>query len=89
VLHHRARQGARHHRPAQEAKLCQAIAEVPARVAEVLNHDEALQGLARKLVKARDVLFLGRGSSYPIALEGALKLKEISYIQPRATPPAR
>jgi glucosamine--fructose-6-phosphate aminotransferase (isomerizing) len=65
---------------AQEAKLCQAIAEVPARVAEVLNHDEALQGLARKLVKARDVLFLGRGSSYPIALEGALKLKEISYI---------
>jgi glucosamine--fructose-6-phosphate aminotransferase (isomerizing) len=65
---------------AAEARLCQAIAEVPAQVAEVLRHNEAIQALARNLVKARDVLFLGRGASYPIALEGALKLKEISYI---------
>jgi glucosamine--fructose-6-phosphate aminotransferase (isomerizing) len=65
---------------AAEARLCQAIAAVPAQVAEVLNHDQAIAALARKLVEARDVLFLGRGASYPIALEGALKLKEISYI---------
>jgi glucosamine--fructose-6-phosphate aminotransferase (isomerizing) len=65
---------------AGEARLCQALAEVPARAAEVLNHDGTIRTLALKMVKARDVLFLGRGSSYPIALEGALKLKEISYI---------
>ncbi|MHA1568506.1 MAG: glutamine--fructose-6-phosphate transaminase (isomerizing), partial [Alphaproteobacteria bacterium] len=65
---------------AREAQLTKAIAEVPARVAEVLNHDERLLELAHEVVEARDVLYLGRGTSYPIALEGALKLKEISYI---------
>ena len=64
----------------EEAVLSSAIAEVPARAAEVLNHDEALQMLAHELVEARDVLYIGRGPSYPIALEGALKLKEISYL---------
>ena len=64
----------------EEAALSRAIAEVPARAAEVLNHDEALQALAHELVEARDVLYIGRGASYPIALEGALKLKEISYL---------
>jgi glucosamine--fructose-6-phosphate aminotransferase (isomerizing) len=54
--------------------------EVPARAAEVLNHDAAIKAIALKVAEARDVLFLGRGVSYPIALEGALKLKEISYI---------
>ena len=49
-------------------------------MAEVLNHDEALRALAVNVAKARDVLYLGRGTAYPIALEGALKLKEISYI---------
>ena len=63
-----------------EAVLSRAIAEVPARAAEVLNHDEALRALANELAEARDVLYIGRGSSYPIALEGALKLKEISYL---------
>jgi glucosamine--fructose-6-phosphate aminotransferase (isomerizing) len=63
-----------------EARLCQALVEVPARIAEVLHHDAAIRALALDVAKARDVLFLGRGSSYPIALEGALKLKEISYI---------
>jgi glutamine---fructose-6-phosphate transaminase (isomerizing) len=53
---------------------------VPARAAEVLNHDARLREIAHEVAKARDVLFLGRGTSYPIALEGALKLKEISYI---------
>ncbi|MCG8505408.1 MAG: glutamine--fructose-6-phosphate transaminase (isomerizing) [Sphingomonadales bacterium] len=64
----------------REASLCQALTEVPARMADALNHDEALQELAREMAKARDVLYLGRGADYPIALEGALKLKEISYI---------
>jgi glucosamine--fructose-6-phosphate aminotransferase (isomerizing) len=65
---------------AREAQLTDALTEVPARIAEVLNHDEKLKAIAEQVAQARDVLFLGRGSSYPIALEGALKLKEISYI---------
>lgn len=63
-----------------EARLTEALSEVPARVAEVLNHDERIQAIAQTVSEARDVLYLGRGTSYPIALEGALKLKEISYI---------
>ena len=63
-----------------EAGLAEALTEVPARAVEVLNHDERLRELAAELKDAPDVLFLGRGTSYPIALEGALKLKEISYI---------
>jgi glucosamine--fructose-6-phosphate aminotransferase (isomerizing) len=64
----------------REAELSVALTDVPARVAEVLARDEPLKALAPKVAECRDVLFLGRGSSYPIALEGALKLKEISYI---------
>jgi glutamine---fructose-6-phosphate transaminase (isomerizing) len=64
----------------REAALCHALTEVPSRVNEVLNHDEAIEKLAHEIVDARDVLYLGRGTGYPIALEGALKLKEISYI---------
>ncbi len=60
--------------------LSRALLEVPARAAEILNHDERLRELAAEVAQARDVLYLGRGSLYPIALEGALKLKEISYI---------
>ena len=63
-----------------EAALCHALTEVPSRVNEVLNHDEAIEKLAQEVMGARDVLYLGRGTGYPIALEGALKLKEISYI---------
>ncbi|MBL8710734.1 MAG: glutamine--fructose-6-phosphate transaminase (isomerizing) [Rhodospirillaceae bacterium] len=65
---------------AREAELSSALTEVPARIAEILNHDDHLREIALKVAEARDVLFLGRGTSYPIALEGALKLKEISYI---------
>jgi glucosamine--fructose-6-phosphate aminotransferase (isomerizing) len=53
---------------------------VPSRVADVLHENDRIAKIAEELVQARDVLYLGRGSSYPIALEGALKLKEISYI---------
>ncbi len=65
---------------ADEARLSHAIAEVPARAVDVLNHDAAIKTLAESLVHARSILYIGRGTSYPIALEGALKLKEISYI---------
>ena len=64
----------------REASLSLALTEVPARAAEVLNHDAAIRTIAKELAEARDVLYLGRGSTYPLALEGALKLKEISYI---------
>ena len=64
----------------REAQLAAALREVPARAAEVLRHDDRIAQLAREIMEARDVLYLGRGTSYPLALEGALKLKEISYI---------
>ncbi|MGY8999716.1 MAG: glutamine--fructose-6-phosphate transaminase (isomerizing) [Rhodospirillales bacterium] len=64
----------------REAVLISALTEVPARAAEVLNHDKYIKELADEIALARDVLFLGRGTSYAIAMEGALKLKEISYI---------
>ena len=63
-----------------EARLCHALTEVPSRANDVLFHDEHIAELAHEVVEARDVLFLGRGTGYPIALEGALKLKELSYI---------
>ena len=58
----------------------QALAEVPRHIATLLRDEAAYEKLAHELSKARDVLYLGRGINYPIALEGALKLKEISYI---------
>jgi len=64
----------------QEAAMTDALLEVPSRAAEILERDEEIQALAQRIAQARDVLFLGRGNCYPIALEGALKLKEISYI---------
>jgi glucosamine--fructose-6-phosphate aminotransferase (isomerizing) len=63
-----------------EAALAGQLAEIPSRASEVLHHDERLREIAEEIVQARDVLYLGRGTSYPLALEGALKLKEISYI---------
>ncbi len=65
---------------AEQARLCVALSEVPARMADVLNHDDAIQAMALEVAKAQDVIYLGRGLEYPIAMEGALKLKEISYI---------
>jgi len=64
----------------REAELSTALTEVPSRLADVLNHDETIRTLSHEVALARDVLYLGRGPSYPLALEGALKLKEISYI---------
>jgi glutamine---fructose-6-phosphate transaminase (isomerizing) len=66
--------------PALEEELVQALAEVPRHMAAMLRDERPYEALALTLSRARDVLYLGRGQSYPIALEGALKLKEISYI---------
>ena len=60
--------------------LVRALIEVPRLMAEALALEPQIEKLAQNLAKARDVLYLGRGTSFPIALEGALKLKEISYI---------
>ncbi len=65
---------------ADEQKLVHALIEVPRHIAEALTLEPAIEHLSRDLAKSRDVLYLGRGTSYPLALEGALKLKEISYI---------
>jgi glutamine---fructose-6-phosphate transaminase (isomerizing) len=65
---------------AQEAAATDALLEVPGRAAEVLEHDDHIRQLAARVAEARDVLYLGRGACFPIAMEGALKLKEISYI---------
>ena len=53
---------------------------LPAQMAQALDLDAAIQPIARRLARAEDVLFLGRGAMFPLAMEGALKLKEISYI---------
>ena len=63
-----------------EKRLVHALIEVPRHLTEALALEPQVEQLARDLAKCRDVLYLGRGTSYPIALEGALKLKEISYI---------
>ncbi len=64
----------------QEAKYVTELMAVPGLIAEALKREARIETLARDLSHARDVLYLGRGTSYPLALEGALKLKEISYI---------
>ncbi len=64
----------------EEAELVNALIAVPGLMADALKLEHQIEMLNRDLAKARDVLYLGRGSSYPLALEGALKLKEISYI---------
>jgi glucosamine--fructose-6-phosphate aminotransferase (isomerizing) len=64
----------------EERALVRALIEVPRLMAEALALEPQIERLARDLAKSRDVLYLGRGTSYPLALEGALKLKEISYI---------
>jgi glucosamine--fructose-6-phosphate aminotransferase (isomerizing) len=64
----------------EEAAIVNALTEVPKHAAEVLHHDDEIRELAINIADARDVLYIGRGLGYPIAMEGALKLKEISYI---------
>jgi glucosamine--fructose-6-phosphate aminotransferase (isomerizing) len=65
---------------ADEAKLVHGMVEIPRLMAAALATEPQIEKLARDVAKSKDVLYLGRGTSYPLALEGALKLKEISYI---------
>jgi glutamine---fructose-6-phosphate transaminase (isomerizing) len=64
----------------EESKMARALIETPRLMAEVLTLEPQIEHFARDLAKSRNVLYLGRGTSFPLALEGALKLKEISYI---------
>ena len=63
-----------------EKKLCTALLEIPRHIVEFLKQEAKIELLGQEVAKARDVLYLGRGPSFPLAMEGALKLKEISYI---------
>jgi len=65
---------------ADEARLVHGLVEIPRLMAAALATEPQIEKLARDISKSKDVLYLGRGTSYPLALEGALKLKEISYI---------
>jgi glucosamine--fructose-6-phosphate aminotransferase (isomerizing) len=64
----------------EEGALVHALMETPRLITEALKAEAQIEGIAHELAQARDVLYLGRGVHYPVALEGALKLKEISYI---------
>jgi glucosamine--fructose-6-phosphate aminotransferase (isomerizing) len=64
----------------EEREIVRHLIEAPAAINAALEHDAEIEAMAPKIAGARDVLYLGRGPEYPMALEGALKLKEISYI---------
>ncbi|WP_375396231.1 glutamine--fructose-6-phosphate transaminase (isomerizing) [uncultured Sphingomonas sp.] len=66
--------------PAEEKEIVRHLGEAPAALNAALAYDETIAAMAHNVAGARDVLYLGRGTDYPLALEGALKLKEISYI---------
>jgi glucosamine--fructose-6-phosphate aminotransferase (isomerizing) len=64
----------------EEREIVGHLSEAPAAMNAALAHDEEIERMAPLIARARDVLYLGRGPDYPMAMEGALKLKEISYI---------
>ncbi|MES2146258.1 MAG: glutamine--fructose-6-phosphate transaminase (isomerizing) [Pseudomonadota bacterium] len=66
--------------PEEEAEIVDHLQEAPAAINAALGHDEDIAAMAHLIAPARDVLYLGRGADFPMAMEGALKLKEISYI---------
>jgi glutamine---fructose-6-phosphate transaminase (isomerizing) len=70
----------------QEKELVRALVELPAAVSQALNIEPQIEAIAKGLSKAKDVLYLGRGQMFPVAMEGALKLKEISYIHAEGYP---
>ncbi|QFQ32775.1 glutamine--fructose-6-phosphate transaminase (isomerizing) [Buchnera aphidicola (Aphis fabae)] len=69
-----------------EKKIVKILTVLPHRIEEVLKKNKEIQNIAKKLYNKKNILFLGRGDQYPIAMEGALKLKEISYIHAEAYP---
>ena len=72
--------------PEQSKKEVFDLTRLPGKLEQILTHDEAIEELAKTYSRAQDFLFLGRGIHYPIALEGALKLKEVSYIHAEGYP---
>lgn len=68
----------------QWQKYCDDIQAIPGRIAEVLNHDDDFKEIAKTLSKSKSIIYTGRGISYALSLEGALKLKELSYIHAEA-----
>ena len=80
--------GQSNHRLDESASRClvQELLRIPGKLEAVLAHDDLYEALGRDLHRATDFLFLGRGVHFPIALEGALKLKEISYIHAEGYP---
>ncbi|GAA4493218.1 glutamine--fructose-6-phosphate transaminase (isomerizing) [Gluconacetobacter tumulicola] len=69
---------------AQEQELVAELLDLPSRANEVFDQAPAIRAMAAVVAEARDVLYLGRGSAFPVAMEGALKLKEVSYIHAEA-----
>lgn len=65
---------------ATEAELVRALIALPSAISTALGEEKAIEDISKRLSKAKDVLYLGRGAMFPVAMEGALKLKEISYI---------
>ncbi|MEI6730455.1 MAG: glutamine--fructose-6-phosphate transaminase (isomerizing), partial [Pseudomonadota bacterium] len=70
----------------ERSRLIHALAEVPSRIVEILHNEEKIAAVAVNLATAKDILYIGRGGSHAIALEGALKMKEISYIHAEGYP---
>ncbi|NOZ31607.1 MAG: glutamine--fructose-6-phosphate transaminase (isomerizing) [Alphaproteobacteria bacterium] len=75
-----------HIKPRAEAKMVAALTGLPGALSEALKADGHIEAVARVLSRAGDVLYIGRGTAFPLALEGALKLKELSYIHAEAYP---
>ena len=74
--------------PVRSRQLLNELADIPEKVGQLLEHTEDIKRIALKYAQARDFLYLGRGYNFPVALEGALKLKEISYIHAEGYPAA-
>ena len=72
--------------PEQSLAHSRQLAELPVKMEHLLNNADAIEGLSREFFRVTDFLYLGRGINFPIALEGALKLKEISYIHAEGYP---
>jgi len=71
---------------AERKKLAQDLAELPLKIEQILNDADSIEELSKDFFRVQDFLYLGRGINFPVALEGALKLKEISYIHAEGYP---
>lgn len=78
----------KHLSPEYGKKFIKALKEIPTKVEQILQKNEQIRTIAKTIVNATNALYLGRGLNYPVALEGALKLKEISYIHAEGYPAA-